>query len=636
MFANRFSVTAKLFLPPAIAAIGLIITILTSHIGSQHMAQNAHDMLTQSDKNAADINELNTTLERVVSLVKSAPSEIDLDRLAASRAEFSEKVVALEAMLAERIADAEGIVLTDMAQLSEAGIAVFDFAAQFAQVQALEVVDGAFSAAAAAVTEDVEVFKVKLHELSEALLDEITVEREITQNRILVAGALSLLAAVGISLMIGRNMSRRMKGLQTRMSQIAEGDMGGPIADTDARDELGKMAAALQIFRDGLIEKAELLKQNAKRQKAEEAAAEDARRAAHDAEEQERQRIDAEARAKAERDARAAQEKEALRAEAERERQAIHDELAGVMSGLGDGLKKLASGQLDAEIFADFPDNYKAVRSDFNTAVQNLKEIVSLISASGLEISDVSDEVSEATAALAKRTESNAASLEEAAAGLNQLTKAVAMANEETQAASQLAETTEQQAEKGAQVVTDTVTAMEKIQSSSVKISSIVEVIEGISFQTNLLALNAGVEAARAGEAGRGFAVVATEVRALAQRSSEAAKEISALIEEEAANVEQGVGLAKMAGTSLQEITKAVSAMNARITTITDAANSQSAGITEINGTVIQIDQSTQQYAAMFEETNAATQVLKQHSNDLRGAISRFSMGHDTSALAAE
>jgi len=236
---------------------------------------------------------------------------------------------------------------------------------------------------------------------------------------------------------------------------------------------------------------------------------------------------------------------------------------------------------------------------------------------------------------LSRRTERQAATLEETAAALDELTASVRSAAEGAGLANQVVSDAKSSAEASGVVVQEAVDAMEEIQTSSSKISRIINVIDDIAFQTNLLALNAGVEAARAGEAGRGFAVVASEVRALAQRTSDAAREINDLISTSSQHVGRGVDLVGQAGSALQQIVESVSNIAVHVSEIAVSANEQSSGLAEINTAVNQLDQVTQQNAAMFEETTAASHSLTKEAENLSETTAQFRIGEETSNVVS-
>jgi len=300
---------------------------------------------------------------------------------------------------------------------------------------------------------------------------------------------------------------------------------------------------------------------------------------------------------------------------------------ARVVENLGQALGELAKGRLGARIDTEFPEDYEALRRDFNAAAETLAQAIALVVESADSIRNEANEITTASNDLNRRTEQQAATLEETAAALDQLTASVKSAAEVAETARQMVETTQDRAKRSGGVMRDTIAAMEEIADGSSKISKITGVIDEIAFQTNLLALNAGVEAARAGEAGRGFAVVASEVRALAQRSSDAAKEIAELIELSSGQVGRGVDLVNEAGTAIGEIEDSVADIKERVAEIAISSSEQATGIQEINVAVNQLDQATQQNAALSEETNAATQSLLSMSSALIENTRRFDVG---------
>lgn len=318
------------------------------------------------------------------------------------------------------------------------------------------------------------------------------------------------------------------------------------------------------------------------------------------------------------------------------ERQANAAAQEKVVSGLARGLSDLAAGNLTVRISEPFPGAYETLRRDFNNAMNELQEAMRSIAGNAQGIRLGANEISHSADDLARRTEQQASSLEETAAALNEMTATIQRAADNAKQANSIVAVTRNDAEESRQVVNGAVAAMAAIDASSRQISQILGVIDEISFQTNLLALNAGVEAARAGDAGRGFAVVASEVRALAHRSSEAAKEIKELIATSSKHVGTGVDLVGKAGNALNIIAGKVNEISTLVAEIAVAAQEQSSGLGEINRAMNQMDQVTQQNAAMVEESTAASHELKREAAELTELTARFQTGQEANDAATQ
>jgi len=310
----------------------------------------------------------------------------------------------------------------------------------------------------------------------------------------------------------------------------------------------------------------------------------------------------------------------------ERERVQSAEEQGEVVSRLAVSLQSLCEGDLTCQIDADFRGAYLAIKTDFNKAVTSLREALSAIANSTEAMRGGSDEIASASDDLSRRTEQQAASLEETAAALDEITATVKRSAAGAIKASSAASSARAGAEASGEVVREAILAMGEIEQSSGKITQIIGVIDEIAFQTNLLALNAGVEAARAGDAGRGFAVVAQEVRGLAQRSAEAAKEIKALISASTAQVGKGVKLVGETGTALTGIVAKVAEIDSLISEIALSSQEQATGLNQVNSAVNQMDQVTQQNAAMVEEATAAAASLQSEAQQLARHVGRFQL----------
>lgn len=297
-----------------------------------------------------------------------------------------------------------------------------------------------------------------------------------------------------------------------------------------------------------------------------------------------------------------------------------------VVDALRVGLRQLSNGDLTQRIDDPFDGKYEELRQDYNRTVETLSGVMREVIANAESIKNEARDISTTTESLSRRTESTAATLEQTAAALDELTASVRSAAEGAAEADTVVAEARINAEQSGTVVLETVCAMDQIAASSDKITSIIKVIDNIAFQTNLLALNAGVEAARAGDAGRGFAVVASEVRALAQRSSEAAREINDLIANSATQVRHGVDLVGKTGEALKQIVASVSNISTLVSEIAVSSRQQSTGLAEINSAMNHLDQSTQQNAARLEETTAASESLTNGAIALSEMVAHFTI----------
>lgn len=398
-----------------------------------------------------------------------------------------------------------------------------------------------------------------------------------TANRNLIV-SLGWIAGVFLTALLLMQMlvMRPLNRVSASTERLANGDRSPVVGFERASTEIFRIARSLSVFRDGIVEKEEMERL---------------------AEEERSQRM-------------AAQEK--------------------AVSALGNGLSRLSEGDLTARIDYELSEGYEQLRADFNRTLDTLNETVGQVVETSSSIRNGASEISQASQDLSHRTESQAATLEQTAAALDEMTASVKSAAEGARDVESTTNETRSEAEASGDIVKNAVSAMTEIEQSSSKISQIISVIDDIAFQTNLLALNAGVEAARAGEAGRGFAVVASEVRGLAQRSSDAALEIKNLISDSSKQVERGVDLVGKAGGALESILQRVSHISQLISGIATGAQEQSTGLVEINTGMNQLDQVTQQNAAMVEQATAAGQLLNSDAQTLGELVARFQTAQAT------
>lgn len=398
------------------------------------------------------------------------------------------------------------------------------------------------------------------------------------KRNMMIQMLISMLVLAVIGAFIGRTIAKPIIELRKSMMKVASGERDLEIPYIKRGDEIGQIAGSLQQFRDDLSE-------------------------AEDVRHQQQKEIEKNTRAQ-----------------------------SRVVEGLAGGLKALSDGNLIETLNNEFDPEYEQLRADFNSANTTLKGTMTKILQASNNIQNGAVEMSMASDDLSKRTENQAAALEETAAALDEVTATVQQTAKAAADAHQAVTSARNDAESGGIVVKDTVTAMGSIKDSSEKISQIIGVIDEIAFQTNLLALNAGVEAARAGEAGRGFAVVASEVRALAQRSSDAAKDIKDLISASRHHVETGVSLVDQTGEALDKIVSQVASLDTLVSDIASSATEQATGLAEVNSAINEMDRVTQRNAAMVEESTAACHSLTNESNELISLVRYFKTGtgHET------
>jgi len=319
-----------------------------------------------------------------------------------------------------------------------------------------------------------------------------------------------------------------------------------------------------------------------------------------------------------------AAEAERLKAEAD----LVSADRAKVVAQVSDAMRRLADGDLTGRLPDDIPSAYHQLRDHFNHAMDQMQETIRAVGVSTEGLRGGSDEIASAADDLSRRTERQAAGLEQTAAALDEITATVRRSAEGARQASEVVSGAKADAERSGVVVGEAVQAMGEIEHSSGQITQIIGVIDEIAFQTNLLALNAGVEAARAGEAGRGFAVVAQEVRALAQRSADAAKQIKTLIAASTAQVARGVRLVGDTGSALTDIVGKVAQIDTLVVEIATSSQEQATGLAQVNTAVNEMDQVTQQNAAMVEEATAAASNMKAEASELARLVTRFNTGH--------
>ncbi|UJW74548.1 methyl-accepting chemotaxis protein [Rhizobium sp. SL42] len=479
--------------------------------------------------------------------------------------------------------DGTGIGLSSSGQLTDIK-ADFKAAADGVTIQTVERTDGAAQAYGRKVSFAGQDFIVTesmtLAEIDAGSLEIATI--------LTITGLVALVLLAAATGVLTNRLFAPLKRLAAFTGAVADGKIDEPVANQDRGDEIGSMARALERFRQGLIEQQ---RQSAERR-------------------EERERVDQERRQRmAERDSEA-------------------QSLQAVVQTLDESLDRLAGGDLAFQIEQRFPAELESLRSNFNKAILTLSNTLSGIGGNSVAVREGSQEMRSGADQLAERTERQAVAISQAANAIKEITGAVKVQISRAEDANKIARAAKDDTETSGTIMRDTIAAMEAIQGSSQEINKIISVIDEIAFQTNLLALNAGVEAARAGESGKGFAVVAQEVRELAQRSSNAAKQIASLLAKSTTEVDQGVKLVERAGAALDGIGSHVLAINGRISEIMESTREEAQTLGDINGSVNQLDVMTQQNAAMVEETTAAIHKLASEATEMDQRLGQFTLGH--------
>jgi methyl-accepting chemotaxis protein len=416
----------------------------------------------------------------------------------------------------------------------------------------------------------------------------------------LVMLAMAAAFAIGMMQLVARRVIGPLHRIQEAMLKLADGDFTVAVPGAERKDEVGAIANAVERFKAVADEKARNEAESATRR--------------HEAE--------AAVQAKASQELARTAEERARTAETQ----------AHAVRALADGLKRLAVGDLTVRLSDDFTDDYKQIKEDFNATVAQLQQTISAIAAATREVTNASAEISTSSTDLSQRTEEQAASLEETSSSMEEISTTVKKNAENAHQANESAANARTVANRGGEVVAKAVEAMGQIEGSSRKISDIIGVIDEIARQTNLLALNAAVEAARAGEAGRGFAVVASEVRNLAQRSSQASKDIKDLITSSGGQVQNGVELVNKAGGALAEIVESINKVATIVSDIAAASSEQASGVEEVNKALTQMDEVTQQNSALVEEATATAKTLDQQAQAMSEQVGFFRLEDDTTA----
>ena len=641
----RLSILKKLLLPTAtmiLVGAGVIFYSMSSLSHMYDMMESSIELRTNRLVNTLVIQE---ALFSAADSEKTAILASEPDAIKEATDEVAEEIGTANESIDELVAIAK---TTDDAKDDEEATAIQEGVAKFAKLedQVLALAADQRDADALALSKG-EAFEARdsvdelgdeIRAVDDAALKEAQASADelfiTTKETLLASSTIGLTFAAALMLwIIIRHVSTPINMMAGSMLKVAGGDLEIEIAGLNRRDEVGGMARALQVFKVNAVDK-KRLESEAAEKLAEERTREEAQlRAEREVQEELAALVDA-------------------AAAGDMSRRVNLTGKQGLMLKLGEGMNRwaatmsaaleqviqvmsgLARGDLSKRIEGDFRGDLLRLKTDTNATAAKLADVVGQVVDGAATIKAAMGQLSEGSSDLSTRTEEQVASLEEMAAAIRQMAVTVKQTADNAQQASRLAETARSAAQGGGEVAAAAIGAVGDIQNSSQRITEIVSMMDEIAFQTNLLALNAAVEAARAGDAGRGFAVVAAEVRALAQRSSTASKEIKGLIAVSNQNVEKGVALVNKAGTTLGDIVTSVRQAAEIVSTIATASAEQSKGVQQIDDTVSALENVTQRNAALVEESTAALGAVDNQVNEL-ALVAGFFGGVGTSALSA-
>ena len=626
---NKLGLTAKINAIPALFLVALALVITMVGLGGARMADRGDELFAQALAFNRQIDDFDLAIERARGLATRVPAEFDLERQKSFAAMFETALGIARAALVVLGASSSPEMITSVERLAAdvdamEGTAgeVFDFASSFAQDQANDILGGPFLAIEKSIAAGVDELRGLAEIENQSSIDTLRDGAWTTTLQVLVVGLIAGVAALLLSLLVGRSITKPLADMSDAMTSLAAGKLDVVVGHVDRGDAIGVMSRTVQVFRDNAAEMQRL----------------------------QEDKVAADERAKAER-------QEMLDELEEHVGSVVSSGIAGDLSKrvtasfadptlqrLADGINRLvetveqglgesqtamdalAEGYLNQRVEGVYQGAFDDMKTAVNSTVGKLAGIVGEIQASTSEVKNAAGEINSGTDDLSKRTEQAAANLEETAASTEEMAATVKQNAENAESASQLAGEANRTASQGSEVVEQAIAAMTIIEGSAQKITDIIGVIDEIAFQTNLLALNASVEAARAGEAGKGFAVVAQEVRQLAQRSAQAASDIKTVIHDSNGQVEEGVQLVNQTGAALSEIVGSIGKVAGIVQEISNASREQASGVQEINRSITTMDEMTQQNSALVEQSTAAAQALSDQAAGLTELMTFFKL----------
>jgi methyl-accepting chemotaxis protein len=629
----RLKISTKLWgmVLVALAVLGVIGGVAVTSV--RDIQGLGETLYADGSANAKLLASIAQDIERAIGDTHAAPAELDLARLEVTRHEVDANFAAAKQNLNaaiqkgadKNIAASAGKIVAQLDLLGAESKKVFDLVAAFAQSEATSVVNGSLAAAELAMKADlIEFDKIAEGNAAGMVANMRSEVSSVTKFVIVLVGSLVICIA-GFGFLVVSSISKPLALLTKAMAELAHGNFAVVLPGLGRKDEIGDVAAAVEMFKVKSAEKAD-----------------------HDA----RAQSEIDRKTVLARDAatgkvmddfdqavggivKAAMDGDFAQRVPLEGKEGVILNLAGALNTMCDNIGRvlddlvgmmgsLAQGDLTRRITAECHGTFATLKDSANTTAERLSEIVSDIKAAATEVANVATEISNSTTDLSGRTEGQASDLEKTSAAMEEISATVKKNAENAQFVDKLTNRTREVADYSGEVVASAVKAMSRIEGSSSKIADIIGVIDEIARQTNLLALNAAVEAARAGDAGRGFAVVASEVRSLAQRSSQAAKEINDLITKSSTEVKEGVELVNQAGKSLGEIVDSIKKVADLVADIATASAEQATGLDQVNRALTQMDEVTQQNSALVEENAATAKTLEIQSAAMSERVGFF------------
>ena len=629
LLLDRLSLTGRINTIPALSFLALVLVVGMVGLGGSRLAGVGENLFIEALTFNRQIENFALSIERAQGMATRVPAEFDLERQGQFKAEFDKALgMSREALGALHLSNSSSFgpkldqLAAEVDTLERYAGEVFDLASNFAQDQANAILGAEFLETELSIASSIG----ELRELADIenrhSLDSLNAAAWSMTWQALLVGLVTAAMALFLSLFVGRSITRPLRTLNHVMTSLANGNLEAEIPNLARSDEIGSMTRTVQIFKDNAIEMRGLQQEQAA---ADEQAKAMRQQMLDELEEHIGSVVSSGVAGDLSRRVAVTFDDPVLQRLAD----GVNRFVEVVDQGLDENcvaLTALANGDLTQEVKGDYRGAFKNLKDATNATTRKLANVVAQIHAATNKVEDAATDIAGSAADLSGRTEQAADDLKTTTASTEQMAATVRKNAKNATSANHLADDANRTASQGGRVVEQAVAAMSDIEESAQKIADIVVVIDEIAFQTNLLALNASVEAARAGEAGKGFAVVAQEVRQLAQRAAGAASDIKALINNSNGQVKVGVQLVSQTGESLTNIVSSIGKVVGIVREISAASQEQASGIQDINSSVVNLDNITQQNSALVGENTSAARALSDEAGRLTELMAFFDL----------